>query len=383
MKCTGCKKDKSEDEFKKGDKIMKKCDGCRNTAKLWREKNKERVAEYNKMYNGQQKDGTTIDFVYGKLKDAEEWVKYDSQRDAAKKLKLFPANINKVIKGSLKTTGGYVFKIDNEVYECKGPDWEKIKEKHGFGDLVTGCPSQQRVIHETIDDVIGKKCCTCKEWQPLAKYNNHKKHWDQLRNDCKSCLKQYRKKNTGKMSKYMTEYDKKRKKIDPNYKLRKTLRSRIGCAISRIKAKKHMNTMELTGCSINYLKKYFESLFEPGMTWKNHGEWHIDHIIPCSSWDLTKLQNQQVCFNYRNLQPLWEMENLEKHAKYNKKDKEKLIKKVLGNISNNMKVMLNQIICKILKLEYPQENPTGKTLSKKKFTEKCKEIFALQKCYNI
>lgn len=56
--------------------------------------------------------------------------------------------------------------------------------------------------------------------------------------------------------------------------------------------------------------------FEPGMTWDNlgkgEGKWQIDHIIPCSYFDLTKEENQRICFNYRNLQPLWAKDNLEK-----------------------------------------------------------------------
>ena len=55
--------------------------------------------------------------------------------------------------------------------------------------------------------------------------------------------------------------------------------------------------------------------FEPGMTWDNYGEWQIDHIIPCSYFDLTKEENQRICFNYRNLQPLWASENNKKKAK--------------------------------------------------------------------
>ena len=59
--------------------------------------------------------------------------------------------------------------------------------------------------------------------------------------------------------------------------------------------------------------------FEPGMTWDNlgkgEGKWQIDHIIPCSYFDLTKEENQRICFNYRNLQPLWAKENNSKKAK--------------------------------------------------------------------
>jgi hypothetical protein len=53
------------------------------------------------------------------------------------------------------------------------------------------------------------------------------------------------------------------------------------------------------------------------MNWNkfNKGEIHIDHIIPCSSFDLTKSEEQRKCFHYTNTQPLWAKENLSKGAK--------------------------------------------------------------------
>ena len=52
------------------------------------------------------------------------------------------------------------------------------------------------------------------------------------------------------------------------------------------------------------------------MTWKNYGEWHIDHIKPCSKFNLTDEEEQKKCFNYKNLQPLWASENTSKGAKW-------------------------------------------------------------------
>ena len=48
------------------------------------------------------------------------------------------------------------------------------------------------------------------------------------------------------------------------------------------------------------------------MSWDNYGDWHIDHIIPCAAFDLTDIEQQKKCFNYKNLQPLWAEENLKK-----------------------------------------------------------------------
>ena len=69
--------------------------------------------------------------------------------------------------------------------------------------------------------------------------------------------------------------------------------------------------------SMEELKYYLEGKFQSGMTWENHGfrGWHIDHILPCSSFDFTKIEEQKKCFHYTNLQPLWAHENLTKAEK--------------------------------------------------------------------
>ena len=54
------------------------------------------------------------------------------------------------------------------------------------------------------------------------------------------------------------------------------------------------------------------------MKWDNHGlyGWHIDHIQPCNSFDLSNEEEQKKCFHYSNMQPLWAFDNLSKGAKY-------------------------------------------------------------------
>lgn len=106
-----------------------------------------------------------------------------------------------------------------------------------------------------------------------------------------------------------------RRHNDPNYRLKCYLRSRLWHAINEQKAKKTNDTHTLVGCSIEELKQHLEKQFKEGMTWDNYGEWHIDHIIPCSKFDLTKKEEQLKCFNYTNLQPLWAEENIKKGDK--------------------------------------------------------------------
>jgi len=81
---------------------------------------------------------------------------------------------------------------------------------------------------------------------------------------------------------------------------------------------KSKSTQALIGCTWTELRAYLESLFKDGMTWENRGRhgWHVDHIRPCCSFDLSDPEQQQECFHYSNLQPLWAHENLAKSGKY-------------------------------------------------------------------
>ena len=82
-----------------------------------------------------------------------------------------------------------------------------------------------------------------------------------------------------------------------------------------MKGKNKKSSFDFIGCSIDELKEHLSSQFTEGMSWENYGEWHIDHIKPCASFDLSILEEQQKCFHYSNLKPLWALDNLKKGAK--------------------------------------------------------------------
>lgn len=113
---------------------------------------------------------------------------------------------------------------------------------------------------------------------------------------------------------YNTRYVKERVASDVEFKLRCNLRSRLRRALKR--GSKSGSAVKDLGCSILELKVYLEKLFQPGMTWENHGKgegkWNIDHIKPLASFDLTDRQQFLVANHYTNLQPLWEEDNLRK-----------------------------------------------------------------------
>jgi hypothetical protein len=97
-----------------------------------------------------------------------------------------------------------------------------------------------------------------------------------------------------------------------NKKIANNLRGRLSQAIKN--NYKSGSAVRDLGCSIDELRQYLESKFQPGMSWNNHGRtgWHIDHIRPLCSFDLAdEIQLKEAC-NYNNLQPLWAKDNLNK-----------------------------------------------------------------------
>ena len=123
---------------------------------------------------------------------------------------------------------------------------------------------------------------------------------------------QWVKKNKKNRTVYKSKYEKQRKLHDISYKILCNLRSRLNLAIKGY----HKSTLKLLGCSIKVLRKHLQSKFQPGMSFSNYGKWHVDHIKPCASFDLSKPEEQLLCFHYTNLQPLWAIDNLRKGDKY-------------------------------------------------------------------
>lgn len=66
------------------------------------------------------------------------------------------------------------------------------------------------------------------------------------------------------------------------------------------------------GCTIPEFRAYIEVRFQAGMSWDNWGKWHLDHILPLASFDLTDRAQFLVACHFTNYQPLWAKDNQEK-----------------------------------------------------------------------
>lgn len=210
-----------------------------------------------------------------------------------------------------------------------------------------------------------KICCKCNQEKELNNFCFDKTRADQLNPWCKECAaafgKAFREKNSEKLSikgkerrkrdiekvlkrekvnrernrekclesgaRWKREnreannatsrvYARERKKVDVSYKLRSYLTSRLWEVLRHQKATKSSRTIILLGCSIEEFRTHLESQFTEGMTWDNYGEWHVDHKKPCAAFNLSKEEDQRICFHYTNMQPLWKEENIKKSSFY-------------------------------------------------------------------
>ena len=94
------------------------------------------------------------------------------------------------------------------------------------------------------------------------------------------------------------------------------LRSRLSTALRNGGWKKEVSAWRNLGCSWEHFKQHMEALFKEGMTWANHGEWHVDHIKPLAKFDLSDPEEQRKAVHFTNLQPLWAVDNLKKGDNY-------------------------------------------------------------------
>lgn len=168
-----------------------------------------------------------------------------------------------------------------------------------------------------MSDLPCKKCGSTDRYKP---------HPGRKIGHCRPCNHAYRLRNLEKIQEYDRNrgtnkakiYMAKRLKEDINFRVRHNLRTRIRRAIE-IGQKSGSAVFDL-GCSIDELKKHLERSFYLGsngewMSWECYGQWHIDHIKPLSSFDLTdRTQFLQAC-HYTNLQPLWAKDNASKGSK--------------------------------------------------------------------
>lgn len=124
---------------------------------------------------------------------------------------------------------------------------------------------------------------------------------------------QYEINNKENIKQAKRKYQIQRRKKDPLFKLIGNTRNLIANSIKKIGYLKTSKTYDILGCTFEEFKSHLQNKFTDGMSLENHGEWHLDHIIPIST---AKTKEEVIKLNhYTNFQPLWAEDNIKKGNK--------------------------------------------------------------------
>lgn len=177
--------------------------------------------------------------------------------------------------------------------------------------------SKQR-IKKGIKPVKGLeyKCSVCGVMFVRATVQSHK---------CPKCQADYitaksreesaKKKTDSERRKKYNDWYRNKLRTDVSYRLTSHMRTLMHRALGKAKAGRSWKTF--VDYSLEELMAHLERQFLPGMSWENKGDWHIDHIIPRSSFEYSSPDDPEFkkCWSLSNLQPLWALDNIRKNAK--------------------------------------------------------------------
>lgn len=172
-------------------------------------------------------------------------------------------------------------------------------------------------------NIESKKCNKCTKIKPVEQFTFYK-NGNRYDSHCKECNMN---RERERRALHKEAINKRRREIQkpktPEQKLILSLRKRLNAQVKSRPKKNYY--LDLLGCDIKFLHKWMEYNFDLdedlGMTWKNIGEvWHIDHVTPCSSFDLNDKEQQEICFHWSNLRPVLGPYNLSKGNKIIKED---------------------------------------------------------------
>lgn len=212
---------------------------------------------------------------------------------------------------------------------CKKCEKEiSIKNKSGLCKVHREAAYRLDPAINATKKIAQKKCYEAKKQKYIQKsqewYKNNKEtkknsvslYRDSNRDWYKEYQKQYKEFNIDRINAKSRTHDNNKYQNNIAYYLKKKIRNRTNDALKSQMVNKPCSFTATMGCNGVQLIHHFESKFQPGMSWGNRYLWHIDHIRPLSSFDLSNKEQFEIACHYTNLQPLWAKDNLEKGAKW-------------------------------------------------------------------
>ena len=129
--------------------------------------------------------------------------------------------------------------------------------------------------------------------------------------------KKWRTDNIDKWRQTKRDYERNRKSIDPLYKLISNFRTAIYQVLKESNVEKNRHYFDILQYTPEELIIHLESQFKDTMSWDNYGEWHVDHKLPITSFNIEEMGDKEFmkCWALENLQPMWGEENIRKSNK--------------------------------------------------------------------
>lgn len=197
--------------------------------------------------------------------------------------------------------------------ECKKTNKNLKRKKQ---PTITNCViCTKEFVQKRKDNKTCGSTCSQKLWIK----NNPEKNWDRHNGETsKIRQKKWREDNRDKVRAIKNRYKKKKYNNDVLYKLKENISNLIRDSFRSNGIKKNTKSETILGCTIDELKLYLETKFEPWMNWENRGNcngipteinmcWDIDHIIPL---DTAITENDIIKLNHHtNLQPMCSFTN--------------------------------------------------------------------------
>jgi len=108
-----------------------------------------------------------------------------------------------------------------------------------------------------------------------------------------------------------------RRRRVPKHRLNLNISSAI-CRSLKAGDKGGRSWQALVGFTLTDLMAHLAAQFSPGMSFDNHGEWHIDHVRPLCSFEFQTSDDPQFreAWALSNLRPLWAKDNLSKGGRW-------------------------------------------------------------------
>lgn len=167
---------------------------------------------------------------------------------------------------------------------------------------------------------IGGKKVADKKWRDNNKEylaNKSKTWYEQNKEHRKEYHKKWRTDNIDKWRQTKRNYERNRKSIDPLYKLISNFRTAIYQVLKESNVEKNRHYFDILQYTPEELIIHLESQFKDTMSWDNYGDWHVDHKLPITSFNIEEMGDKEFmkCWALENLQPMWGEENIRKSNK--------------------------------------------------------------------